>query len=122
MDADLIREPNMATISAKRIASARKAANDANRLGDLIYGIAQAFFVLLTMAMIVGMFAAYVLSKSDEEGYDTVTNWNAVLPMWGVIIGVWMIYSCGLALIALAGAIARAKAESLEIQIVQAQD
>jgi ABC-type multidrug transport system permease subunit len=112
----------MATISAKRIASARKAANDANRLGDLIYGIAQAFFVLLTMAMIVGMFAAYVLSKSDEEGYDTVTNWNAVLPMWGVIIGVWMIYSCGLALIALAGAIARAKAESLEIQIVHAQD
>jgi hypothetical protein len=111
----------MATISAKRIASARKAANDANRLGDLIYGIAQAFFVLLTMAMIVGMFAAYVLSKSDE-GYGTVTNWNTVLPVWGVIIGVWMIYSCGLALIALAGAIARAKAESLEIQIVQAQD
>ena len=112
----------MPTISANRIASARKAANDANRLGDLIYGIAQAFFVLLTMAMIVGMFAAYVLSKSSAEGYDTVTNWNTVLPVWGVIIGVWMIYSCGLALIALAGAIARAKAESLEIQIVQAQD
>ncbi len=111
----------MGTISKERIASARKAANDANRLGDLIYGIAQGFFVILTLAMIAGMFAIYLMNKSND-GYGMTTDWNAVLPGWGAIIAVWMIYSCGLALIGLAGAIARAKAESLEIQIVQAQD
>ena len=110
----------MATIGAERIASARKAANDANRLGDLIYGIAQGFFVVLTFAVIVGMFAIYAVNKNDD-GYSQVTDWNVVLPAWGVLIAAWMLYSFGLAMIALVGAIARAKAESLEIQIAQAQ-
>ncbi len=110
----------MGTISKERIASARKAANDANRLGDLIYGVAQGFFVVLSFAVIIGMFAIFAVNKTDD-GYSKTTNWNIVLPGWGVLIAAWMLYSFGLAMIALVGAIARAKAESLEIQIVQAQ-
>lgn len=110
----------MGKIGEERIASARKAANEANRLGDLIYGVAQGFFVVLTFGVIVGMFAIYIANRADD-GFGSTTDWNIVLPGWGLLLAAWMLYSFGLAMIALVGAIARAKAESLEIQIAQVQ-
>jgi hypothetical protein len=108
----------MAKISAAQFELASRAADRANRLGALVFSVAKVLFIILSVAVVIGMFA--IFKANSFAGYDTYTDWAAIWVGWGALIGAWLIYSFGLAMIALVGAVAQAKAESLDIQITQA--
>jgi hypothetical protein len=107
----------MAKISAAQFELASRAADRANRLGALVFSVAKVLFWLLTFAVSCGLIAIYKLNRDD---YGSYTDWSAVWSGWAVLIGAWLMYSFALAMIALVGAVAQAKAESLDIQITQA--
>ena len=109
----------MAAVSDSQIDLAAQAADRANSLGRLVFATAKVLFIILSVAVVIGMFA--IFKANSFAGYDTYTDWAAIWVGWGALIGAWLIYSFGLAMIALVGAVAQAKAESLDLQITQAQ-
>jgi hypothetical protein len=111
----------MAEITSAKIQLAQQVAVRTNKLGELVYSIAQALFWILTVGVVIGLYVVYNSNTYDEYG-DGYTQWDNVWVAWGALVGVWMIYAFALAMIALVGAVAQAKAQSLEIQILQAQD
>lgn len=108
----------MAELTTARIQLAEEVATRTNKLGELVYTTAQAFFWILTTAVVIGLFAVY--NTNTEESYgDNYTDWTTVWVAWGALVGAWMMYAFALAMISLVGAVAQAKAQSLEIQISQ---
>lgn len=111
----------MASVNKYRIDSARRASERADKLGGLVYKVAQIAFAVISFVVVVGMFA--VIKGNQSDGYsDSGINWSGVWTGWAVLIGAWLAYSFALAMIALIGAVAQAKAESLGIQIMQLSD
>ena len=111
----------MAAVSESQFDLAAQAADRANSLGRLVFTTAKVLFIILSVAVAIGMGAIFSLNKDKNDVYDTYTDWAAIWVGWGALIGAWLIYSFGLAMIALVGAVAQAKAESLDLQITQAQ-
>jgi hypothetical protein len=119
----------MASLTVEGINAAQKAANRAYKLGKFVYAIAKYLFCAFTALVPIAMFAIYKANSGldrrwDREtlGWSAGTDWSTIWATWGIVSGGWLIYTFALAMIALVGAVAQAKAQSLEIQIVQAQD
>lgn len=109
----------MGTVSESRLSSAGVAAKRANRLGKFVYWTALVLFVVLTGVLIAGGIWVYQ-NFTTEYYFKTIRDWDAIRGGWVVLGSAWLAYTLILALIALAGAIAQAKGESLEIQIEEA--
>ena len=104
----------MATISADRIASARWAAKKANGLGSIFFTLARILFWIWTIIGVAGICGSIFLGVNDENPASAVAGVVAV-------IAAWVLGSIAIARMALIGALAQVRAESLEIQLVQAQ-
>jgi hypothetical protein len=115
----------MAQISDSRIETAQRASKRANRLGQFTYNIARVVFWLLTIGVVIGLYGVYnendYFVTNSSGAVNSYTDWDNVWVGWGILIGIWMIYSFCLAMVALVCAVEQTKAESLEIQITQAQ-
>ena len=114
----------MATLTIERSRSAKRAAHRSNQLGKFVYAVSKYLFCGLTALVPMIMFAVYkVNSRTYWHVYEerSETDWNAILLGWGIVIAGWMVYVFALAMIALVGAVAQAKAESLEIEIALAE-
>jgi hypothetical protein len=111
----------MARVSDERIESAEFAAWQANRLGGIVLKFAEVLFWLQYAALLVGFVLVFLMSQSEDVTGQKSTDWNSVWLGWGALVGTWLLYCFGLALIGVIGALAQAKAESLEIQIEQAR-
>lgn len=103
-------------LSDNRIGSATRAASRANRLGKVVYWTAFVLFFLLTIGLVIGAFLVYD-NYTYTYYFRTSKDWDAIWSNWGVLFAIWLAYSFGLAMIALVGSVAQAKAESLAIQI-----
>jgi hypothetical protein len=119
----------MATLTIDELGTARQAATRANKLGKFVYSIAKYLFCALSSLVPIAMFFIYKANSGldrrwdrETRGWASETDWTTIWATWGIVIGAWMIYTFALAMIALVGAVAQAKAQSLEIQILQAQD
>ena len=110
----------MTVVSDSQLELAAQAVDRANKLGSLVYSVAAGLFWVLTGGMVIGLFAVFYANNFNRE--NSYTDWSAVWLGWGSLIGAWLLYSFGLALIALVGAVAQAKAESLDLQISLAQE
>ena len=117
----------MATI-LERTESAKRAAFRANRLGKFVYSTAKYLFCATTAALPIAMFIVYRVNSGLERYWDSETlkysssiDWTSIWSEWGVLLGAWLAYSFMLVVFALIGAVAQAKAESLDLQITQAQ-
>ena len=109
---------NMAKISDLRKQSAHAAASRANALGEMIQSLGKLFFWIITIASLIALWAVY-----DNFHYGTeFTDWGSIWPLWGGIVGAWLVYTLGLLMVIGFGAIAQMQSESLEIQIIQAED
>ena len=108
----------MAKISDVRKRSAQAAASRANDLGGMIQFLGKLFFWIITVASVITLWVIY-----DNFHYGTeYTDWGSIWPLWGGIIGAWLVYTMGLLMVMAFGAIAQMQSESLEIQILQAQE
>ena len=110
----------MGKVSEERLESAEFAAWQANRLGGIVLKFAEVLFWIQYAALAAGFIFVCIASQSEDALGVKSTDWNSVFFGWGVLIGVWLMYCFGLAIIGVVGALAQAKAESLEIQIEQA--
>ena len=118
----------MATLTIERTKSAKRAAHRSNQLGKFVYSISKYIFCAFTAALPIVLFLVYkAYSGLDKRwnnatfDWSTSTDWPAIWSTWGIVIAGWMVYTFGLAMIALVGAVAQAKAESLEIEIELAE-
>lgn len=109
----------MGIVSDSRLQTAGVASRRANQLGKIVYWTALVLFALLTAALIAGGIWIYQY-YTVEYYFQTRRDWEAIRGGWTVLFAGWLAYSLALALIALVGAVAQAKAESLEIQIEEA--
>jgi hypothetical protein len=108
----------MAGISQTRMDSAHKAASNANNLGALVYAIAKIFMWILSVGVFIGLIAVY----QANEYNGLYTDWETIWPLWGALVGTWLVYAFLLMMIMLFGAQVQTQAESLEIQLAQARD
>ena len=118
----------MATLIIERTKSAKRAAHRSNQLGKFVYSISKYLFCAITAALPIVFFFVYKAYSGIDQRWNTETlgwsssvDWNSIWATWGIVLAGWMVYAFGLAMIALVGAVAQAKAESLEIEIALAE-
>ena len=112
----------MTALTVERSKSAKRAAHRSNQLGKFVYSTAKYLFCALTALVPLAMLVIYKVSSRtywDVYREKSETDWGAIFLGWGIVIAAWLVYVFALAMIALVGAVAQAKAESLEIQISQ---
>ena len=108
----------MAKIQDYRKRSAQAAAARAGELGGMVEFLGKLFFWIVTIVSVIMLWVVY-----DNFHYGTeFTDWGNIWPLWGGVVGAWLVYTMGLLMVMTFGAIAQVQSESLEIQIVQAQD
>lgn len=111
----------MGIVTEERIESAEFAAWQANRLGRIVLKFAEVLFWLQYAALTAGLIFVYIANETEDSFGNKTTDWGSVWSGWITMIGIWLVYCFGLAIIGVVGALAQAKAESLEIQIEQAR-
>ena len=118
----------MATIGQDKIEIAKKIALRTNKLGKLLFLYCQVFYGLATVGLVVAMILGYQVGKLDDPYWDGErlmmagsVDWQLVWANWGAMIGTWLGAIFLITVIAVFSSMAQSKAESLEIQIVQAQ-
>jgi hypothetical protein len=108
----------MAKISDLRNRSAHAAASRANELGGMVEALGKFFLWVISIGSLIALWAIY-----DNFNYGSeFTDWGSIWPMWGVVFAGWLFYVTALLIVMTFGSIAQVQAESLEIQILQAQD
>ncbi len=119
----------MSTLTIDEIRTARQAAFRADKLGKFVYSVAKYLFCALTALIPIAMFFIYRANSGLDRrwnrgarGWVSETDWTTIWATWGIVIGGWLVYTFALAMIALVGAVAQAKAHSLEIQIKQIEN
>jgi hypothetical protein len=103
-----------------QVDSPREIAIRTNLLGHYVLKIARLLFVILTILVAAGLFAVY-RANTVEGYYGNETNWEMVWVSWSAIIGAWILYGCGLAIVSVIGAMAQTQAQMLWIQITQSK-
>ena len=118
----------MATIGQEKIETAKKIAARTNKLGRLLFLYCQVFYGLVTIGLVGAMILGYQVGKSTEPYWNGVSlekagtvDWQLVWANWVVMLGSWVGAIFFITVVAVFSSMAQAKAESLEIQIVQAQ-
>lgn len=103
-----------------QVDSPREIAIRTNSLGHYVLKIAGLLFVILTILVAAGLFAVY-RTNTVEGRYGNETNWEMVWVSWSAIIGAWILYGFGLAIVSVIGAMAQTQAQMLWIQITQSK-
>jgi len=118
----------MANIGQEKIETAKKIAVRTNRLGRLLFLYCQVFYGLVTVGLVTAMIMAYQVGRSNETKWNGqrliesgTVDWKLVWTNWVVMLGSWVGAIFFITVVAVFSSLAQAKAESLEIQIVQAQ-
>ncbi len=110
----------MATITDFRKDLAAEAAHKANELGGSIHFFGKALMWIISLGSIAAMIAVVMVNSESSYSYS-YTNWSVIWPMWGAIVGAWIIYALILMLVMAFGSITQVQAQALEIQIIQAK-
>jgi hypothetical protein len=103
-----------------QVDSPREIAIRTNLLGHYVLKTAGLLYAILTILVAAGLFAVY-RANTVEGDYGNETNWEMVWVHWSVIVGAWILYSCGLAIVSVIGAMAQTQAQMLWIQITQSK-
>jgi hypothetical protein len=118
----------MATIGQEKIETAKKIAVRTNKLGRFLFLYCQVFYGLVTIGLIAAMILGYEVGKSTAPYWNGeslekagTVDWQLVWANWGVMLGSWLGAIFFITVIAVFSSMAQSKAESLEIQILQAQ-
>jgi hypothetical protein len=108
----------MAAISDVRKRSAERASKHANDLGGLVNFLGKLFMWVISIGSLIALWAIY-----DNFNYGSdFTDWGSIWPMWGAVFAGWLFYTTALLIVMTFGSLAQVQAESLEIQILQAQN
>ena len=108
----------MAKISDVRKRSAQAAALSANELGGLVNYIGKFIMWIISLGSLIALWAIY-----DNFHYGSeFTDWGSIWPLWGALFAGWLFYVTALLIVMTFGSLAQVQAESLEIQIMQAED